>query len=189
MGWTGLYTSRPTKEILCDELTWSQPPASGRVVDICTKGGVSYVALEHTEANRQYIIGLVILHHRRNGEFAYKIISEDMGPYESRCPARILAQLSPVEAFAPPGTTSHEYATNWREHCREALRNNITTISDGTVLRFAKPLTFTDGAVGDTFTLCKMGRRTRFLLVTTGGLYRITHWKDREFKIVEKKSA
>jgi len=197
MGWTGIYTtsSRPTKEILREEFTWSNENGSCRVLDIRTKSNVSYVALERTYTKSlangvpgpmTFVIGVVVLHRRRKREFTFKDISEDMGPYDSQCPACILDLLSPVETFAEPGTISHEYATKWRKRCREMIRLNRFALDDGAMIRFQKPIEFTDGAKSDTFTVHKRGRRTLFRMEGSGGLYRITRWKERDFEVLSK---
>lgn len=73
-------------------------------------GKVIYAAVRASGSNR--IFGLVLLTERRNGLLFTKPISEDMGPAEDDCPARILDLLT-----AP----SNENARNWRYRCRVRL--------------------------------------------------------------------
>lgn len=66
--------------------------------------------------------------------FAYKIVSEDMGPAECSCPASILSLLSP---------TDHEWAIEWRERCRKHIEekkspNALKNLPIGAVIRFTQ---------------------------------------------------
>ena len=54
-------------------------------------------------------------------------------------------------------------------------------VKPGDTVRFAEPITFTDGSEGDTFTL--EGRST-FRLPGGWGRVRITKWKDRDYELV-----
>ena len=98
MGWTGVYSSRPAKEIIAEDLTFANENGSGRIVKTATKLRVTYVAWERSYAagtesmyaGKTFIMGVVVLHSRKDGEFVYKTITEDMGPCESECPASIL---------------------------------------------------------------------------------------------------
>jgi hypothetical protein len=82
----------------------------GRVLATAMCGGVIYAAVRASGSNR--IFGLVLLTERRNGLLFTKPISEDMGPAEDGCPARILDLLT-----AP----SNENARNWRHRCHVQL--------------------------------------------------------------------
>lgn len=66
--------------------------------------------------------------------FAYKDMSEDMGPGECDCPASILSLLSP---------TDHEWAIEWRERCRKHIEekkspNALKNLPIGAVIRFSQ---------------------------------------------------
>jgi hypothetical protein len=106
MGWTYFRPSagKPTLEILREELpslTFHETAVVGRTF---------YAACTHP--SEPGVFGLVVLIDRRNGEFGYKDMGEEMGPCESECPARILDKLSDP----PP----NDYARDWRARCREA---------------------------------------------------------------------
>ena len=156
------------------------------------KAAVTYIAWERTYAagtesmyaGKTFIMGLVVLHHRREGEFVFKTVSEDMGPCETGCPASILDLLSPVETFAESGS-AHEWATNWRACCRRAIDKRNKAPGNGTTIRFKEPIRFTNGETIDTFTIHKRGRKVRF--APAGGnyaYYRITGWQDRDYEVV-----
>ncbi len=81
-------------------------------------------------------------------EFSYKEVAEEMGPFHSRCPTRILDLLTP---------TTDEAALRWRSQCREQnawrvdRRAHLKAISAGALLKFPKALSL--GAAGETDTL------------------------------------
>ena len=60
--------------------------------------------------------------------FYYKDISEDMGPYESKCPVSIIKLLSP---------TTNEYAMAWRQRCLDnAKTKDVKNLPVGTIIEF-----------------------------------------------------
>jgi hypothetical protein len=202
MGATGRYTDKPTKEVIADELNWENGGSGGRVVEIAMKPGVAYVAWERwyaataTEPEKRFVIGVVVLHSRGDGEVITRVNTEDMGPHEVDCPASILALLSPVEAFAEPSTPGneggYEWATRWRKDCRDNLaKRAIAPSKDGAKIRFKEPIKFTDGQRAGTFRLYKRGRTIRFGIIALDGTedrwqrYTISNWKTREYEVVQ----
>lgn len=192
MGWTGLYTDRPTKEILTEELTFSDESGSARILAIATKLNVSYIAWERSYApgtesmyaGKTFVIGMVVLHNRRKGEFTYKEMTEETGPCESQCPAAILDRLSPVSDFA--SGDSAKWATAWRERCRAALAKRAGAPGDGATVRFKEPIKFTNGDVIDTFTIHKQGRKVRFAAQGSNfAYYRISGWQQHEYEVLD----
>lgn len=187
MGWTSFYTTKPTRQIIIDELSGNTVGGrvTYRVIDVVTKKNVSYAAVERKDPDGvDYVHCVVVLHNRKKGEFAYKDIPEGMGPCECECPERILRLLSPVESF-----NGGEYASNWRAKCRENLARNKRKLKHGTIIKFREPLTFTNGEVLDTFAVSIDGRKTRFVVMgdyvtQRERVYRISHWKTREFDIL-----
>jgi hypothetical protein len=187
MGWTGIYTDKPTKQVVTEQLTFDSASGSGKVLDAATKGGAVYVAWERTytatadKPFRRFVMGIVVLVSRKRGEVCIKEISEDMGPCESNCPKRILDKLSPVESFAQPGTSSHEYATAWRDRCRANLTKTAKAPGHGATIKFREPIKFSNGQSFDTFVIHKFGRKVRF--APPGGVpcYCISGWQKRDF--------
>jgi hypothetical protein len=119
MGWTYFQATarKRSLDILRDELN------SLEFIDAEQIGRTIYAAVKYprttsarfdvfTEPER--VFGLVVLISRRNGQFGYKDMGEEMGPYESACPARILDKLTTP---AP-----NEYARQWRERCRANIQ-------------------------------------------------------------------
>ncbi len=115
MGWTaghlkGSFTARAAIEFdLGAEF-------AARVIDTARYGQVIYAAVR--SSNGQEVFGLVLLAERRDGVLYTKPISEDMGPAEDRCPARILAQLT---------EPSNRHAREWRQRCRAKLMKSCST--------------------------------------------------------------
>ena len=61
---------------------------------------------------------------------AYKDISEDMGPYDSKCPVSIIKALSP---------TTNENALAWRQRCIDyAKTKGMRNLHIGTIIEFEK---------------------------------------------------
>ena len=133
------------------------------------------------ETGKTEIFALVCLvrYNKRDREgliFGYKDMSETMGPCESECPARILDLLTP---------TANEYALAWRTRCRAAIaRRNRPAPRTGDTVIFAAAIGFTDGTACRRFVIQIRGRRTIFTNPATGGHYRISRWKDRDWSVV-----
>jgi hypothetical protein len=108
--------------------------------------------------------------------FGYKDMSETMGPCEAEFPAKILDLLT---------STANEYALAWRARCRAAItRRNRPTPKTGDTIVFGSDILFTDGNECRCFVIQIRGRRTIFTNPATGGHYRISRWKDREWSVV-----
>lgn len=109
MGWTaghlqGRFTARTAIEFdLGAEF-------AARVIDTARYGQVIYAAVRSNDG--QGVFGLVLLAKRCDGVLYTKPISEDMGPAEDRCPARIIDQLT---------EPSNQHAREWRQRCRAYL--------------------------------------------------------------------
>jgi hypothetical protein len=132
MGWTagqlhGRFTARAAIAFDLGE------EFAERVIDTARYGTVIYAAVN---ANLSFhVFGLVLLAERRDGILYTKSITEDMGPVEDYCPARILDLLT-----AP----SNDHARDWRERCRARLARGRPKKEQSVV--FAEPLHFEDGA-------------------------------------------
>lgn len=110
--------------------------------------------------------------------FGYKDMSETMGPSESECPAKILDLLDP---------TTNEYALAWRTRCRAAIaRRNRPAPKAGDTIIFGSDIRFTDGSESRRFLVQSERSRVTFINPQTGGRYRISRWKDRDWTMVPK---
>ena len=165
MGWTsgqlqGQFTARAAIEFDLGA------DFAARVIDTVRYGTVIYAAVRSRDEKE--IFGLVLLAERRDGVLYTKPISEDMGPAEDRCPARILALLT-----AP----SNDWARKWRERCRARLVKPRPR--KGQTVAFAKPITFTNGETYNTFTY-QGGSRFR---AGNGCECRIRCWQECDFTV------
>lgn len=120
MGWTCFYNTHQTAaEIIRNEYTQGptfENPHGYGFEYLTTRGNTVYAVLWHDAPgfDRKYF-GAVFLTSRRKGEFCYKDMTEDMGPYQSNAPKKMLDIL---DRLAPNPTG---YAAEWRLRCRENL--------------------------------------------------------------------
>ena len=119
MGWTE-YTDRPDlsrAEMIRRELSQDPTPENPRSwgFEYITERGSTVYAIGWSDApdRPRVYFGLVCLTSRRNGYFAYKDMTEDMGPYQYDAPVKMLDML---DRLAPNPT---RYAAEWRRKCRE----------------------------------------------------------------------
>ena len=106
--------------------------------------------------------------------FGYKNMTEHSGPNEARCPEAILTLL---------GSTSHEYALDWRRRCLITLERRRRTIAHGDRIRLASKLRFSDGFEGDEFMIEKRARRI-VLVAPHGGRYQISRLSERDWTVI-----
>ena len=165
MGWTGGQLQGPFTALAAIEFDLGADFAA-RVIDTVRYGTVIYAAVRSRDGDD--VFGLVLLAERRGGILYTKPISEDMGPAEDRCPARILDLLS-----AP----SNDWARAWRERCRARLSKPRPR--NGQTVNFAKALTFTNGESHSTFTY-RGGSRFR---TDNGCECHIRCWQELEFTV------
>jgi uncharacterized protein DUF6927 len=165
MGWTGGQLQGPFTALAAIEFDLGADFAA-RVIDTVRYGTVIYAAVRSRDGKD--VFGLVLLAERRGGIVYTKPISEDMGPAEDRCPARILDLLT-----AP----SNDWARAWRERCRARLSKPRPR--DGQTVTFTKALTFTNGESHSTFTY-RGGSRFR---ADNGCDCHIRCWQELEFTV------
>lgn len=112
-----------------------------------------------------------------NENFGYKDLSENMGIGQCNCPERILDLLGPTE---------NPNAIEWRAACRENIAKRRRQLPDGGVLRFAEPIRFTDGYVGQEFTIERAGRRIRLIARDNHGRYKVNRLQERDWQIIPR---
>lgn len=117
--------------------------------------------------------------------FGYKIVSEDMGPGDARCPARILDLLSPLEDLYCGHSLEH--ARSWREASRRHLERleAASKVRAGDLIRFARELEFVDGSRGSEFVF---ERGSDFHWPHGYGRLRISDWRSGSWEIVARAS-
>jgi hypothetical protein len=135
MGWTGQYTSESAETVVREELT------SGGCRVIANRGA-RYWVMETPDGGTRFAVVAIV--RRNGGELLTKIMTEDMGPYEAKFPVAFLSLLT---------ETDSEYAIAWRQRVRDyhAKRTATPKVAKGAVIRFASPLSFTNGQEVDTF--------------------------------------
>ena len=119
MGWTEFrdFPELSRAEIIRRELsqapTADNPRAWG--FEYITERGSTVYAIGWSDApdRPRLYFGLVCLTSRRGGYFAYKDMSEDVGPYQCDAPLKMLDML---DRLAPNPTG---YAAKWRQACRD----------------------------------------------------------------------
>jgi hypothetical protein len=171
LGWTaghleGAFTARAAIAFdLGDEF-------ASRIVDTVRYGNVVYAAVRTRDGDS--IFGLVLLTERSDGTLYTKPVTEDMGPEEIGCPAKILDLLT---------EPANENARNWRDRCRERLSRPRPR--RGQVVVFSEPLLFENGEEHDTL-IFQGGSRFRS---TTGVLFHVTSWIELDYTIRENGDA
>jgi len=117
MGWTFFNASGKPSEIITREFTQvpsEKYPSEFKVLDQSTRGRVWYGVIQSTNPEGiKRVYGMIVLWTLRRGEFGYKELSEDMGPYYYDAPLRIvnlLDELSPN----PVGLS-----VKWRQSVRD----------------------------------------------------------------------
>lgn len=119
MGWTEFFDNPTLTRAQMIEKELSQPakpdnPRAWGFEYITERGATVYAIGWHDAPDRPRIyFGLVCLTSRRGGYFAYKDMTEDMGPYRHDAPVKMLDMLDRLA----PNPTGH--AADWRKKCRE----------------------------------------------------------------------
>lgn len=138
MGWTSFHDVGLSVGEICTREFTDTNPAGDRwsVVDQSTRGSVWYAIGRVDRVGQPPVFyGLVWLTSRRGGQFAYKDMTEDMGPYYWDCPARLLDQL---DKLAP---TPGQSAIDWRAKCRAkiaAKRKPKPKLAPGQIVTFPR---------------------------------------------------
>lgn len=138
MGWTSFHDVGLSVGEICTREFTDSNPAGDRwsVVDQSTRGSVWYAIGRLDRVGQPPVFyGLVWLTSRRGGQFAYKDMTEDMGPYYWDCPARLLDQL---DKLAP---TPGQSAIDWRAKCRAkiaAKRKPKPKLAPGQIVTFPR---------------------------------------------------
>lgn len=167
MGWlsmplSSMYPHTSAKAYLDAQFTYDQRDEAGKgrgltvIASSCLRNKVYYAAaIPSTDGINEPAFAIVCLvrwnPRDKQGEiFAYKDMTEHMGPCEDECPERILALL---ERTDDPG------ALNWRRRCIDNLTQRTRTLEHGMRIKLPAPVTFTDGFSSDEFIVHKRGRK------------------------------
>jgi hypothetical protein len=143
MGYTSFLDNASLKasDILTRELTGSNDSgASWEFIDKATKGNVFYAVCKFTApGNDPVFYGVIVQFSRSKGEFGYKELTENCGPYSANAPVRmidLLDKLAPIDPL--DARQSAQWALTWRNKCREnAKRKPKTKVKKGDIVKFS----------------------------------------------------
>jgi hypothetical protein len=167
MGWTGGRLDGPFSSRAAIAFDLGDAFAD-RVIDTARYGRVIYAAVRSGRGDE--VFGLVLLAERAGGVLYTKPISEDMGPAEDGCPARILALLT---------EPSDDNAREWRRRCRERLARPRPR--KGETVAFESELSFTDGSTHRE--LVYLGG-SRFRPREGGTELHVASWREMAYRIL-----
>ena len=137
MGWTEYnannYNSKGNVDVIAEVnslLNWEDGYHKCEVLKSSRVGNVVYSAVKRTvkDSGNEIVFATIFLVSVRNKDyynFAYKDMDETCGPYYYDCPKAILDMLTPTES---------EWANNWRNKCRETLKEKAERKKNGTAL-------------------------------------------------------
>jgi len=122
MGWTSYRATEYRNGTIdrkaeCDKIfNWTAEHKSVQVLKSAMVGATYYAAIEVKEPEKEpcvtAVVCLTTIDQKSYFNFAYKDMSETMGPYRSNCPKSILDLLT---------DTDNEFALAWRKRCRDNL--------------------------------------------------------------------
>lgn len=155
-----------------------------------TIGGVWYAAVKGDDGD---VFAAVYILNWGRGEynFGYKPGDEGMGPWDRKCPDKVLDLLSPIpdcdHDYDPETATLTTYcgrctARQWRADCRayNAAKAAKPKVKAGQIVRFAEPIGFSNGAEHGEF---RFVGRNDFQSQGDLRLYRIPGWKERAYEV------
>lgn len=147
MGWTFTTDYNPDTKSFAqyfkDLHTEENEFGKWEILDHAVVGRVCYSALRWTDKKKnvtRVLCAITLFRYcpKDPGGYTlgYKEVSEDMGPYDYKCPLRILELLDP-----PINDSSKEWRAKVRTfHARKAIKPKI-----GDIIKFKEGMTFSDG--------------------------------------------
>lgn len=171
MGWTSLYRDRGMSHKAFFENEFS----SIEIMDTHQAKNVVYMKCRSKKNGTKFAMVVLFQWTKGHYNFTYKDMDETMGPCECSCPLRIIEGLDP-----PVG----EYAAEWRRRVREYNADRQPAPKIGQTIKLAVPLKFSNGYIGDTFTVVRFGKRGRAYRNQDGQLFRIVGLNGRKFSVV-----
>lgn len=193
MGWLSMprasMGANPTpKQYLDAQFTYEQPEAEGQPghgfrVLASSYHDAYYAAVQRYDANgpgETFAVVCLVRWNPRAADgyvFAYQDMDETCGPHQVRCPLKVLELLSP---------TDHPYALDWRRRCHETLQRRKPLPPDGALLRFAQPITFSNGTSYQFMRVKRDGRTITLTSRDGHGHYKVSRLVERDFEIVRE---
>ena len=130
MGWTFTEKPKDVKRWFEDSLTWETETNTNRCLRSSIRLNEAYAAVETIDketGEKTVWAAIYLLQYTRAKDynFGYKEMDETCGPYACNCPTAILDLLTP--SF----NEYNEYAKNWRQKCRDNIKNRTRKIEVG----------------------------------------------------------
>ncbi len=190
MGWT--FTQRDRG---ISHLGWFSREFNSETFEVIDSAAVGFNQVYLAARIPAGVLGVAVMTSWRTKDwsnFGYKEMEEGSGPGLTACPERILRRLSPLRDLYGPGTSSYEWAGEWRDRCwqRISARAARPKPAAGDRLKFADRLRFAgvpDSACRE-FVL-QDARRGVFIAQPAGVRVRITRWRDRDYEIAARAQA
>lgn len=165
--------------------TDDQPAHGYRVLEsACPGNRVYYAAVQRSDDGVAGQISAVVCLVRWNPKakdgfvFAYKDMSESMGPNEADCPLRVLERLT---------STNNPVSLDWRRRCFATIRRRSRKLPDGALIRFPEPIAFGDNSRHELMRVLHQGNRIILTRSDGCGRYRVGNLLDRKFEIVRER--
>lgn len=172
MGWTGIHygdyiASKKDKKAALDAEFGDDVVASAIV------NNVYYSAMRRYDGKIFAMVTLIQVDNSEYFNLHYKDMDESMCPCYYDCPKYIMNMLSDTE---------YDSAKEWRKRVEENRKKPKITLKEGDIVRFAKPIEFTDGCIASIFNVVKYNGRFAFEI--NGRLYKIRKYKEKKFEII-----
>lgn len=172
MGWTGIHyngfiaSNKDKKEALDAEF-------GDAVIASTVVNNVYYSAMLRHDGKIFAMVTLIQVDNSEYFNLHYKDMDESMCPLYYDCPKYIMNMLSDTE---------YDGAKEWRKRVEETRKKPKVTVKEGDIVRFTKPIEFTDGCTINVFKAVKYNGR--FVFENNGKLYRIYKYKEKEFEVM-----
>ena len=194
MGW--MYTQKPKGQALLDFFGEQWNGEFHEVLDVASVGWKEAYAAVRVGKGDGYTIGVALFTQYCPASyynFGYKDMTETSGPGISRCPERILRQLTPIHELSGRGIyegDSLAWARRWRANCWRSVAKRRRKIPFGTWIKFSSPITLGYGTEKTCYLARERYWRKRNIFKSRGGnLIRLPDWKDRRFTVVTEQEV
>lgn len=184
MGWVHCFDGRRKpdgtvdRRFECDRIcTWEcrdedgNVTTSGRVLKSAMVGSTYYAAVQNHKGDVWAAVFLTCGRTRHDGTaWGYKDMDETMGPCEAKCPASVLALLTPTDSGN---------ANEWRERCRQNIAKAAEIRRNGPKKAFA-PTGVTVSVVGKSWVISSREYQERVMYRYCGVRFSKARWHDAD---------
>jgi hypothetical protein len=148
MGWYGSYKNqyRDRKDYIKREIMKQGNSNPWKPVDHSSTGNEVWVL--YRKDNGDTLLECNLVRTTKN-EYMNKSMTLNMGPYYYNCPARLVKQCRFDGVMATQ--TVKNWLEKWADHNATETKIKKAKLTDGVVVRYDSPITFTGGAQLDTF--------------------------------------